>query len=351
MALSCRQKFAADTAPYHWSYAASICSYNFLRYNRSDPRTPCRESSHECHCRPPGRVAGPGLVPRALPAWVYNHPRDDAPRIRADPEAELADRLPHQLDPERRRLHDLRTGLRQRDRAARAAGATSGRSTTSAAIAARACSTAPAIARAASPARITAGPTATTDRCSRLRRGELSRLWTCASMDSSRCAWSMALGFVFVCLAAEAPAATLTDLGAVPRRVRASSVRGDGAARTALHRALGCRLEDRDGQLPRVLSRAHRPSGPEPHVHARLRGPARLAAASRAASAGCARRPRRAGASACTAVRRRGDRAASARAAPARWSFYSMLPNLGHRRRFPTRWISSRCCRAGRARR
>ena len=108
-----------------------------------------------------------------------------------------------------------------------------------------------------------------------------------------------AFGFVFVALTGN-PAPGARNLGRVGRRTYAVSIRGDGATRAGLPGALERRLEDRDGQLPGVLSRADRPPGTEPHVYAGLRGSAGRARASRAARAGSARNSRRAGRSACT---------------------------------------------------
>ena len=140
-----------------------------------------------------------------------------------------------------------------------------------------------------------------------------------------------ALGFVFVCLAAAGSAATLTDVGADHRRAGALSVRGARAHANRLFRGVGCRLEDRDGQLSGVLSRADRPSGTEPHVHARLRGPARgprYRARHQLDARGALVALERARLS---EVRRPGDRAASARAAAAQLAFLQLPAQSRHR--------------------
>src|ERR1700693_2179992 len=110
------EEFRDDTTT---SVSKSICSYSLLRYNYTSIYTTFRELRYECHPRPPGRrvscrpdcagAAGLGVQPS----------ENDPPRARAAAQAELADRLPHQPDPELRRLRDLRAGLRQRHRAAR----------------------------------------------------------------------------------------------------------------------------------------------------------------------------------------------------------------------------------------
>ena len=82
-------------------------------------------------------------APAARPAGLDLQPsRDDAARIRADPEAELADRLPRQLHSEARGLRGARNRVRQRGGGAHFARGRSAHSTTCAAIAARAFSTA-----------------------------------------------------------------------------------------------------------------------------------------------------------------------------------------------------------------
>src|ERR1700674_4115410 len=101
------EEFRDDTTT---SVSKSICSYSLLRYNYTSIYAPFRELRHECHPRPPGRrvscrpdragAAGRGLQPSG------NAP----PGARAAAQAELADRLPHQPDPERRRLRELRAG-------------------------------------------------------------------------------------------------------------------------------------------------------------------------------------------------------------------------------------------------
>ncbi len=91
-----------------------------------------------------------------------------------------------------------------------------------------------------------------------------------------------ALGFVFVCLAGD-PAAGRQDLGQTRGGIGRLSPRRNGAAGADFHGRVERRLEDRDGQLPGVVSRADRPSGTVPHVHAGLRRSRPRCPASRAA--------------------------------------------------------------------
>ena len=81
-----------------------------------------------------------------------------------------------------------------------------------------------------------------------------------------------ALGFVFVCLAGDPPPVAET-WGKLAEELAPYRFEDMVPLAPDHHGDLGRRLEDRDGQLSRVLSRADRPSGPVSHVHAGLRGP------------------------------------------------------------------------------
>ena len=78
-----------------------------------------------------------------------------------------------------------------------------------------------------------------------------------------------AFGFVFVCLAGDPPRVSET-WGKFADEFTPYRTDGNGPARTHHTRTLAGGLENRHGQLPRVLSRANRPSRTQPHVHTRL---------------------------------------------------------------------------------
>ena len=107
------------------------------------------------------------------------------------------------------------------------------------------------------------------------------------------------LGFVFVCLAGDPPPLR-SVWGEFLEDFSAPSLRGHGAARAAVSRRVAGGLEDGDGQLPRVLPRADRTSGPvracslptTTTAHPWHRRGARHQSA-------CARGPRASGASGC----------------------------------------------------
>ncbi len=153
----------------------------------------------------------------------------------------------------------------------------------------------------------------------------------------------IAFGFVFVCLAGDPPPVSKV-WGAPGRGTPALSARGDGAARAHFPGDHGRRLEDRHGQLSRVLPRAHRPSRSVPHVHAGLRRPgfgtgrrARHQLAARERVAALVRRP-------VSAPDRQGHRAFARRSAPL-LALLQRVAEFGHRRVSRSAWISSRCCR------
>ena len=222
-----------------------------------------------CH-RPPGRIR-PGPVPRALPAWAYNHPemtRLEYERI-LRPSWQIVCHVSSIAKPGR--LHDLRHGRRQRGGRAHLQGRDPARSTTSAAIAARACWKA----AGNCPGAITCPYHGWSYRLTGELLGMPARE-TFPPLDRAQLGlkavrMQVIFGFVFVCLAGDAAAAG-GDLGRLrrrsSRRIASSDMLPLGAD---VHRALGLRLEGRHGQLSRVLPRADRPSGPVSHVHARLR--------------------------------------------------------------------------------
>ena len=137
----------------------------------------------------------------------------------------------------------------------------------------------------------------------------------------------IAFGFVFVCLTGDPPPVSkiwgkLAD-EFLPYRFEEMVPLGPDYPGD-----LERRLEDRDGQLPRVLSRPHRSSRTVSHVHAGLRGPslgagrgARRELAAQAGLAALGRRP----------VSTDDRRVVTHLPEDQRrcWRFYSALPNLG----------------------
>ncbi len=80
-----------------------------------------------------------------------------------------------------------------------------------------------------------------------------------------------AFGFVFVAMRGDPPPVSKV-WGVLAEELAAYRTEEMVPLGPDLDRHLERRLEDRDRQLPRVLSRADRPSGPQSDVHARLRG-------------------------------------------------------------------------------
>ena len=153
---------------------------------------------------------------------------------RADPQAELADRLPRQLrSPAPGDYVTFELGPRQRDRAARARAARSARFHNVCRHRGARLLEGTGHCPGASPAPTTAGPTATTASCSACPRARaFPDLDRAQLRPRSRCASEITLGFVFVCLAGDPPPPPSQAVGAVRRGVRALPLRGDGAARS-----------------------------------------------------------------------------------------------------------------------
>ncbi len=228
--------------------------------------------------------------------------------------------------------------------------APSGHCATSAATAARGCSRAPATAPGASPARTTAGPIVTTARCSPRRPATASPTSNLREHGLDQVRAEIALGFVWVCLAAEAPPPPSQMWAPMLEELAPYRLEELVPTQPLYRRRVGCRLEDRDGQLPRVLSRADRPSRAQPPVHARLRGSA-WGSRHRARHQLDARRALLALERAdLPEVRRRGHRAASAGATAPQLALLQLPAEPRASTSCPSRSTSFRCCRADPAR-
>ena len=247
--------------------------------------------------RPVEHAAAPA---RSLPAWVYNHPemtRLEYERI-LRPSWQIichVSQLPNAGDYVTFELgRDSVVVLRDSGGEIRACA-------TCAATAARGCSKAAATVPGASPAPTTAGPTATTARCSPRRRAKASPTWTCASTGWTAVRTEITLGFVFVCLAAEAPPPPSAGLGADAGGIGAATASRRWSPPAGLPRSTGTatgRSRWTTTSSPTTCRSAipglNRMFTPD---YEDQRG---TSPASRAASAGCASVPPRAGASGCT---------------------------------------------------
>jgi hypothetical protein len=266
-------------------------------------------------------------LPRALPAWAYNHPEMTRLEYERILQAELADRLPHQLHPEAGRLHTRSIWARQRRRRAQRRRARFRRSTTSAAIAAHAARRRRQL-PATSPAPITAGPTGCRANWSACPRARAFPGLDRAQFSAEAGALQIMLGFVFVCVAGNPP--PLEQIWGRFRGVRAASLRGHGAAgRRPYVEHWDC---DWKIAMDNYLESYHVPIGHPGLNRMFTPGLRRSGQPAHGVARGISwmreRESSRSGASACISAGRRGQQDLP-EAHRKRWSFYSMLPNLG----------------------